>query len=106
MPNLAVNCVAASRDYGSIASHHGQHSVGSKVSHTVGPALAGIVLTIQLTLRWKFQTGAGNDLKPSMSWEMHVVITEVENDHSSVLVTVEYALSEWRLYPRYLQGYC
>ena len=53
-------------------------------------AAAGAVLAIPLTWRWKLQTAASLDLRPSMHWPTPVVADDIEHDRGPVLVTVEY----------------
>jgi MFS family permease len=53
-------------------------------------AAAGAVLVIPLTWRWKLQTAASLDLRPSMHWPTPAVAGEIEHDRGPVLVTVEY----------------
>jgi MFS family permease len=53
-------------------------------------AAAGTVLVIPLTWRWKLQTAAGLDLRPSMHWPVPSAAGEIEHDRGPVLVTVEY----------------
>jgi predicted MFS family arabinose efflux permease len=53
-------------------------------------AAAGAVAAVALTWRWKLQTGAGNDLTPSMHWPAPLTAQNIEHDRGPVLVTVEY----------------
>jgi MFS family permease len=53
-------------------------------------AAAGALLVIPLTRRWKVQTAAGIDLRPSMHWPPPMTTKNVESDAGPVLVTVEY----------------
>ena len=80
----------------------GAMSLGSVVWGEVGtlagvsPALflavAGALIAIPLTWRWKLQTGAAIDFSPSMHWPAPVTIHDVEEDRGPVLVTVEYRI--------------
>jgi MFS family permease len=53
-------------------------------------AAAGAIVAIPLTRAWKLQTGAADDLSPSMHWPAPITTSEVEPDRGPVLVTVEY----------------
>jgi MFS family permease len=64
--------------------------VGLPLAHFV--AAAGAVLAIPLTWRWKLQTAAGLDLRPSMHWPTPTLAGEIEPDRGPVLVTVEYRI--------------
>jgi hypothetical protein len=64
--------------------------VGLPLAHFL--AAAGAVLAIPLTWRWKLQTAAGLDLRPSMHWPTPTLAGEIEPDHGPVLVTVEYRI--------------
>jgi len=53
-------------------------------------AAAGAIVAIPLTRAWKVQTGAVDDLSPSMHWPAPITTTAIEPDRGPVLVTVEY----------------
>jgi MFS family permease len=53
-------------------------------------AAAGAIIAIPLTRAWKIQTGAVEDLSPSMHWPAPITTSAVEPDRGPVLVTVEY----------------
>ncbi len=53
-------------------------------------AAAGGVMAIPLTRAWRLQTGAADDLSPSMHWPAPVTTSAIEPDRGPVLVTVEY----------------
>jgi MFS family permease len=53
-------------------------------------AAAGAILTIPLTRACKLQTGAADDLSPSMHWPAPITTGAIEPDRGPVLVTVEY----------------
>ena len=53
-------------------------------------AAVGAIITIPLTRAWKIQTGAVEDLSPSMHWPAPITTSAVEPDRGPVLVTVEY----------------
>jgi MFS family permease len=55
-------------------------------------AVAGAVLAIPLTWRWKLSTGARLDLTPSLAWPPPLTVHEVEHDRGPVLVSVEYRI--------------
>lgn len=55
-------------------------------------AAATLVIAIPLLKSWKLQTGAGQDLSPSMHWPTPVLAQEVEPDRGPVLITVEYRI--------------
>jgi MFS family permease len=63
---------------------------GLPVAHFA--AAAALVITVPLLGRWKLQTGAGQDLTPSMHWPTPLLADEVESDRGPVLVTVEYRI--------------
>jgi MFS family permease len=53
-------------------------------------AAVGAIIAIPLTRAWKLQTGAADDLSPSMHWPAPITTSEIEPDRGPVLVTVEY----------------
>ncbi len=53
-------------------------------------AVAGVVLGIPLTWRWKLQTGVGIDFSPATHWSAPAVPRNVENNRGPVLAVVEY----------------
>jgi MFS family permease len=53
-------------------------------------AAVGAIITIPLTRTWKVQTGAVDDLSPSMHWPAPITTSAIEPDRGPVLVTVEY----------------
>ena len=53
---------------------------------------AGAVIAIPLTRAWKLQTGAADDLSPSMHWPAPITSGEIEPDRGPVLVTIEYQI--------------
>jgi MFS family permease len=53
-------------------------------------AAMGAILSVPLTRNWKLQTGAVDDLSPSMHWPAPITASEIEPDRGPVLVTVEY----------------
>ncbi len=53
-------------------------------------AAAGAIIAIPVTRAWKVQTGAVEDLSPSMHWPAPITTREIEPDRGPVLVTVEY----------------
>ena len=53
-------------------------------------AAAGAIIAIPLTRAWKLQTGAVDDLSPSMHWPAPITTGAIEPDRGPVLVTVEY----------------
>jgi len=53
-------------------------------------AAAGAIIAIPLTRAWKLQTGAVDDLSPSMHWPAPITTSAIEPDRGPVLVTVEY----------------
>jgi MFS family permease len=53
-------------------------------------AAAGAIIAIPLTRAWKVQTGAVDDLSPSMHWPAPITTSAIEPDRGPVLVTVEY----------------
>ena len=53
-------------------------------------AAVGAIIAIPLTRRWKVQTGAVDDLSPSMHWPSPITTSAIEPDRGPVLVTVEY----------------
>ena len=53
-------------------------------------AAAGAIIAIPLTRPWKVQTGAVDDLSPSMHWPAPITTSAIEPDRGPVLVTVEY----------------
>lgn len=55
-------------------------------------AAAGVLIAIPLLWRFKLQTGALQDLTPSMHWPAPVVAIDVEPDRGPVQVTVEYEI--------------
>jgi MFS family permease len=53
-------------------------------------AAMGAIISIPLTRTWKLQTGAVDDLSPSMHWPAPITTSAIEPDSGPVLVTVEY----------------
>ena len=53
-------------------------------------AAVGAIIAIPLTRAWKVQTGAVDDLSPSMHWPAPITTSSIEPDRGPVLVTVEY----------------
>ena len=53
-------------------------------------AAVGATIAIPLTRAWKLQTGAVDDLSPSMHWPAPITTSAIEPDRGPVLVTVEY----------------
>jgi MFS family permease len=53
-------------------------------------AAVGAIIAIPLTRAWKVQTGAVDDLSPSMHWPAPITTSAIEPDRGPVLVTVEY----------------
>ena len=53
-------------------------------------AAVGAIIAIPLTRAWKVQTGAVEDLSPSMHWPAPITTSAIEPDRGPVLVTVEY----------------
>jgi MFS family permease len=53
-------------------------------------AAVGAIIAIPFTRAWKLQTGAGDDLSPSMHWPAPITTNSIEPDRGPVLVTVEY----------------
>jgi len=53
-------------------------------------AAAGAIIAIPLTRAWKVQTGAVDDLSPSMHWPAPITTSAIDPDRGPVLVTVEY----------------
>jgi MFS family permease len=51
---------------------------------------AGALAGMSLTRRWKLQTGAAQDLTPSMHWRTPVFVNRVEDRQGPILVTIEY----------------
>jgi MFS family permease len=56
-------------------------------------AATGAIVAIPLTSRWKLQTAAHIDLRPSMNWPEPVVTDNVEYDVGPVMVTIEYRIA-------------
>ncbi len=55
-------------------------------------AAAGAALGLGVTWRWKLETGAGQDLSPSMHWKAPAFVERLENNQGPILVVVEYAV--------------
>src|SRR5271169_5253853 len=53
-------------------------------------AAVGAIIAIPLTRAWKVQTGAVDDLSPSMHWPAPITTSAIEPDRGPVLVTIEY----------------
>ena len=49
-------------------------------------------LGLASTWRWKLETGAAQDLSPSMHWRAPAFATRLENDRGPILAVVEYAI--------------
>jgi MFS family permease len=56
-------------------------------------AAAGLAGALPILSRWKLQTGAAEDLTPSMHWPTPVLSSDIEMDRGPVLVTVEYRVN-------------
>jgi MFS family permease len=63
---------------------------GLPAAHLI--AMGGALVTIPILWRWKLQTGADLDLRPSMHWPEPALAQDVEADRGPVLVTVEYRI--------------
>jgi predicted MFS family arabinose efflux permease len=68
----------------------GELAAVSSVTAALLIAAAGGVMAIPLTRAWKLQTGAVDDLSPSMHWPAPITTSAIEPDRGPVLVTVEY----------------
>jgi predicted MFS family arabinose efflux permease len=55
-------------------------------------AAAGAALGLALTWRWKLETGAAQDLAPSMHWKAPAFVQRLEGDEGPVLAVVEYRI--------------
>ena len=55
-------------------------------------AAAGAALGLGLTWRWKLETGAAQDLAPSMHWKAPAFVQRLEGDDGPVLAVVEYRI--------------
>jgi MFS family permease len=55
-------------------------------------AAAGAALGLGLTWRWKLETGAAQDLAPSMHWKAPAFVQRLEGDQGPVLAVVEYRI--------------
>ena len=53
-------------------------------------AAAGAALGLALTWRWKLETGAAQDLAPSMHWQAPAFVQRLEDDQGPILAVVEY----------------
>ena len=53
-------------------------------------AAAGTALGLVLTWRWKLETGAAQDLRPSMHWQAPAFVQRLEDDQGPILSVVEY----------------
>ena len=53
-------------------------------------AAAGAALGLVLTWRWKLETGAAQDLRPSMHWQAPAFVQRLEDDQGPILSVVEY----------------
>ena len=53
-------------------------------------AAAGAALGLALTWRWKLETGAAQDLAPSMHWKAPAFVQRLEDDQGPILTVVEY----------------
>ncbi len=53
-------------------------------------AAAGAALGLALTWRWKLETGAAQDLAPSMHWKAPAFVQRLEDDQGPILAVVEY----------------
>jgi len=66
-------------------------ATGLPTAH-VAAAIALVVLVPALS-RWHLETGAGNDLTPSMHWPTPVLSHDPTSDRGPVLVTVDYVVA-------------
>ncbi len=55
-------------------------------------AAAGAALGLALTWRWKLETGAAQDLAPSMHWQAPAFVQHLEDDQGPILAVVEYQI--------------
>ncbi len=55
-------------------------------------AAAGAALGLGLTWRWKLETGAAQDLAPSMHWRAPAFVQRLEGDQGPMLTVVEYRI--------------
>jgi predicted MFS family arabinose efflux permease len=55
-------------------------------------AAAGAALGFGVTWRWKLETGAAQDLAPSMHWKAPAFVQRLEGDDGPVLAVVEYRI--------------
>jgi MFS family permease len=53
-------------------------------------AAAGAASGLALTWRWKLETGAAQDLAPSMHWQAPAFVQRLEDDQGPILSVVEY----------------
>jgi len=53
-------------------------------------AAAGAALGLALAWRWKLETGAAQDLAPSMHWQAPAFVQRLEDDQGPILAVVEY----------------
>jgi hypothetical protein len=60
------------------------------LQHAYFAAAAGLLICVQLSWRWKLQTGAALDLSPALHWRAPTPSRRVENNQGPVLVVVEY----------------
>jgi MFS family permease len=55
-------------------------------------AAAGAALGLALTWRWKLETGAAQDLAPSMHWKAPAFVQRLEDDQGPILAVIEYRI--------------
>ena len=55
-------------------------------------AAAGAALCLALSWRWKLETGAAQDLAPSMHWQAPAFVQRLDDDQGPVLLVVEYRI--------------
>ncbi len=55
-------------------------------------AAAGAALGLALTWRWRLETGAAQDLAPSMHWRAPAFVQRLEDDQGPILTVVEYRI--------------
>jgi MFS family permease len=55
-------------------------------------AAAGAALGLALSWRWKLETGAAQDLAPSMHWQAPAFVRRLDDDQGPILLVVEYRI--------------
>jgi predicted MFS family arabinose efflux permease len=68
----------------------GELAAATSLTAALLSAAVGAIIAIPLTRAWKLQTGAADDLSPSMHWPAPITTSAIEPDRGPVLVTVEY----------------